>query len=452
MAKLVPGDTRPTIKTPQELVHVKHRITLLQYKTWVLMLRAYREAYEEKGRSLSEDESCYLSMDALAEHLGYLPKKKEMEDDLEAIRREPIIFNVLNKDGAGEKTAGEKGRRGVGFINSWYVSSNRVGVTFPSIIREAIENLDNRDSIFHLLNWSIFNSFTGKYEAIIYKLCKDYIGVGKTPYMTLERFREYMGIKEGEYSEFKRLNQWAISGPVKRINESEISDIRITVELKREGPRRAVVGLWFQVEPSKQTMMDFGDDPAFRFAKVSIALAQQKKYLDAKGAEAVELSIQRANEYGEKQEGQGKDVDYGALYRKAIDEDWGKEYQSKKARETTKREAEKVARAKQSNAEIEARVREYKVAYQTEQSRLRWTALTEDELVLERKTFIDEVLEGDATAYNDYLKDFRALEHKARFRAWLGKKYTPEFDPIAFAAWLKSEKGIDWTPPGDEVG
>lgn len=450
MSTLVPGDNRPAIKTPQELVHVKHRISLLQYKTWVLMLRAYREAYEEKGAGLSEDEFCYLAMDALAEHLGYLPKKKDVEDDLEAIRREPIIFNVLNKDGSGEKTAGEKGRRGVGFINSWYVSSNRVGVTFPSIIREAIENLDNRDSIFHLLNWSIFNSFTGKYEAIIYKLCKDYIGIKKTPYMTLERFREYMGIKEGEYSEFKRLNQWAISGPVKRINESEISDIRISVELKREGPRRAVVGLWFNVEPSKQTMMDFGDDPAFRFAKVSIALAQQRKYLDAKGVEAVELSIQRANEYGEKQEGQGKEVDYGALYRKAIDEDWGKEYQSKKARESAKREAEKVARVKQSNAEIEEKARSYRSTYQTEQSRLRWTALSEDELALERKAFIDEVLEGDDTVYSVYLKRFKEVYHQAQFNTWLAKKYTPEFDPVAFAAWLKSEKGIDWTPSATE--
>lgn len=40
---------RPIIKTPQELVHIKHKISLLQYKYWVLMLRAYREVYEETG-------------------------------------------------------------------------------------------------------------------------------------------------------------------------------------------------------------------------------------------------------------------------------------------------------------------------------------------------------------------------------------------------------------------
>ena len=39
-------DVRPAIKTPQELVHIQHKITLRQYKYWILMLRAYREAYE----------------------------------------------------------------------------------------------------------------------------------------------------------------------------------------------------------------------------------------------------------------------------------------------------------------------------------------------------------------------------------------------------------------------
>ena len=47
MSNLKPREEhRPDIKTPQELVHIKHKITLLQYKYWVLMLRAYREAYE----------------------------------------------------------------------------------------------------------------------------------------------------------------------------------------------------------------------------------------------------------------------------------------------------------------------------------------------------------------------------------------------------------------------
>ena len=244
---------------------------------------SYLRRYDVLCQRLMQEPVSYTHLDVY----------KRQERDLEAIRKEAIIFNVLEKDG-------QKGKTGRGFISEWYVSSNRIGVVFPPMIRRAVENLDNRDSIFHLLNWSIFNSFTGKYEAILYKLCKDYIGTGRTPYLPLEKFRGYMGVKESEYPDFKRLNQWVISGPVKRINESEVADITIEPEFKREV--RKIVGLWFRVSAKKQTVLDFGDDPAFRFAKVAVSLAQQKKYLEEKGSELVELSIQRANEYAEAQE------------------------------------------------------------------------------------------------------------------------------------------------------
>ena len=85
MSNLKPREEhRPDIKTPQELVHIKHKITLLQYKYWVLMLRAYREAYEERAGEIADGEVCYLPMAKLAEHLGYEPKTSDIERDLEA--------------------------------------------------------------------------------------------------------------------------------------------------------------------------------------------------------------------------------------------------------------------------------------------------------------------------------------------------------------------------------
>lgn len=434
MADLKPREEkRPIIKTPQELVHIKHRISLLQYKYWVLMLRAYREAYEEKGEALSDGEYCYLPMKRLVEHLGYEPKTIEMERDFEVIRKEPIIFNVLEKDG-------HKGKSGRGFISEWYVSSNRVGVVFPPLIRQAIENLDSRESIFHLLNWSIFNSFSGKYEAILYKLCKDYVGVGKTPYMPLDKFRGYMGIKDSEYSDFKRLNQWVIAGPIKRINESDLSDIAITAELKRES--RKVVGLWFFVSPKKQTALDFGDDPAFRFAKVTVTLSKQRQYLE-KGAELVELSIQRANEYGEEQEKNGKVVNFGALYRRAIEEDWGLEYKAKKAREIEKTDAEKKhKKADVEKAESE-RVDELKDKFLRIGTTARVKALAPEALQAHMQTYIREVGEGKAKSYNPEKADFSNSIERVQFVAWLRKTLAPTFDQEAFVAWLKKAKSTE---------
>lgn len=427
---------RPIIKTPQELVHIKHKISLLQYKYWVLMLRAYREAYEEGGSvPIGDEQYCYMPMKRLAEYLGYEPKTADIERDLEAIRKEPIIFNVLEKDK-------QKAKTGRGFISEWYVSSNRVGVVFPPVIRQAIEQLDSRQSIFHLLNWSIFNSFTGKYEAVIYKLCKDYIGTGKTKYLPLETFREYMGVQAHEYPDFKRLNQWVISGPVKRINESDVSDITITAEFKRE--TRKVVGLWFHVVPKKQTIMDFGDDPAFRFAKVTIALSQQKKYLEEKGAEQVELCIQRANEYGEKQEAQGKPVDYGAIYRKAIEENWGEEYQSRKVREAEKVIATAQRKAVENKTVQTQRRAELEVEYQAERSREALKALTLEERHAHAMAWADtEEGQGRAGDYDQSKGDFKDVVNRARFSGYLRKIVHQPYTPEDFKNWLKETKKVE---------
>jgi hypothetical protein len=434
MSKLIPPKDRPAIKTPQELVHIKHRITLLQYKYWVLMLRAYRKVYEEGGVSLRDDEYCYLPMKLLAEDIGYEPKTVEIEHDLEAIRKEPIIFNVLEKDG-------KKGKSGRGFISEWYVSSNRIGVIFPPLIRQAIENLDSGEAIFQLLNWSIFNSFTGKYEAVLYKLCKDYIGIGRTPYMPLDEFRGYMGIKDGEYADFKRLNQWVISNPIKRINESEVSDICIAAEFKREA--RKIIGLWFTVKPKKQTVMDFGDDPAFRLAKTSIPLAKQKEYLKEKGAALVEFSIQRANDYGEAEERLGKEVNFGALYRKAIEEEWGKDYQTKKARDATKLAIQKKKKLSEEAEAQQKQVEELRNLF----ARM---SVTETLKVMSLETkqkyaqkYLQEAGKGSDAGYNPDKAEFTNKIENIKFSAWLRKEVSPTFDSTAFAAWVKAEKGID---------
>ena len=103
----------PSIKTPQELVHIKHKITLRQYKYWVLLLKSYRESYES-GIQPSDGGFYYTPMQRLTDHLGYEPNKTELRADLEALRKEAIIYNVLGKDG-------QSAQRGSGFISEWEV-------------------------------------------------------------------------------------------------------------------------------------------------------------------------------------------------------------------------------------------------------------------------------------------------------------------------------------------
>ena len=313
------SNSTPSIKTPQELVHIKHKITLRQYKYWVLILKSYRESYES-GIEPSDGGFFYMPMQRLTDHLRYEPNKAELRADLEALRKEAIIYNVLGKDG-------QAAQRGSGFISEWEVSSNWVGYKLPDFLVKCVERLDLKNAIFQQLNWNIFNSFNGKYEAILYKLCKDYVGVQRTPHMNIAVFREYMGLRETEYSAFKDLNKFVISGPIKKINESNVSDIEIQASFSKEG--RRVTGVQFLVARKRQMDFGFGDDPAFAAARVTIALVQQQKYLADNPGEEIALAIERANAYADDQEKKGQTVNLGALYHTAITQGWGVEYKAK---------------------------------------------------------------------------------------------------------------------------
>ena len=183
-----------------------------------------------------------------------------------------------------------------------------------------------------MLNWDVFNHFSGKYEAIIYKLCKDYIGVGRTPYMTIDELREYMGVKPSEYAEFMKLNEWVIKKPIKSINDSEISDIVVEAVYNRNG--RKVIGIYFTVKLKHQTSFPFVEpqsNPAFTYAKVTIPISEQEEYLAAYTAEKISLSIERANQYCEQLEKKQKSANYGAIYKIAIAENWGQQLEEQRA-------------------------------------------------------------------------------------------------------------------------
>lgn len=322
------------IKAPQAIVHVKHSITLRQYKLWVILLKKFRDCYETEDE---KDENGFLkiSKEEIREYLGYEPVKDELKIDFEGLRKEPIIINYLEKDGTPVM-------HGMGFISEWKISSKTVRFRIPSFLEEVMRGLDEPKAIFQLLNWQIFNHFSGKYEAIIYKLCRDYIGVKRTPYMTIQEFRDYIGIKPKEYSEFMRLNQFVISGPCKKINQSDISDIEVNPEFKREG--RKVLGLYFKVSSKSQTTIPFTDyepNPAFQFSKITIEPIVQNEYLKIRTSEEISLCIERANEYAEEQTKKGKPVNYGGVYRTAITEGWHIQYAEKKIKKITLEEKQR---------------------------------------------------------------------------------------------------------------
>lgn len=306
------------IKTNQSLVHIKHSITIRQYKYWHLLLKSFNEQLEQ-GMPPDSDGFYYESRAKLQEFVGYEIMTRELKADLEDLRKEPIVINYLEKDG-------KPAIRGMGFISEYKISSTKIGFRLPSFIERVIKGEDESKKLFLLLNWNIFNSFSGKYEAIIYKLCKDYVGIGRTPSFTVEEYREYVGLKKEEYPQFFELNRWTIKKPITAINESSISDIEVEVELNKLG--RTVVGLYFKVKNKKQNVLPFQDfqpSKAFEYAKTAISFENQSKYLEKYTEEEIAATIERANEYIEQLKANGKPVNMGAIYNKAFTENWGEQ-------------------------------------------------------------------------------------------------------------------------------
>lgn len=311
------------LKTSQAVVHISHGITLRQYKYWILLLHFYREAYKQSVPS-EQDGTVRIPIAKISEYLGYEPVKAELRADFEVLRKEPIVINILSKDG-------HKAQRGMGFISEWEVSSKTVGFRLPTFLEDVMKGLDDAKAIFHLLHWEIFSSFNGKYEAIIYKLCKDYVGVQRTPYMTIPDFRQYVGLQENEYAQFAELNRWTISKPISVINDSELSDIFVTVEFTRKG--RKVEGLYFKVEPKQQAMtvgaltnLPGVSHPAFSEARITIPLTDQNAYLETCSPELIRATIERANNYADEKLGKGESVNLGAIYKSAFANQWGLQY------------------------------------------------------------------------------------------------------------------------------
>jgi hypothetical protein len=340
--KPVKKTTPPALKTPQSLIHVKHNMTLVQYKYWILFLHDVKRQIDA-GNQPDSSRRYYIGMDDVIEMMGVktTQKKSIIFEDLRKLKDLTVTYNVLEKDGQVAKV-------GHGFISEWSVSNSRIGYILPQVFIDAMLGLDSEaKNIFQLLNWEVFNSFNGKYEAIVYKLCKDYVGIGKTPYFTVQEYREYIGLKNDEYTAMDNFTRRCVVHPVNAINESIVADIRVSVQFERQG--RKVLGLRFLIE-AKQLILPIDEEApktdAFNLAKITIPVGEQLQYLQTMKEEEIIATIERANEYAESLTKRQKKANMGAIYKTAFSERWGVQYKEQKALQTKIEQDKKTVQAK----------------------------------------------------------------------------------------------------------
>ena len=211
-------------------VQVQNKMTLLQRRAWNILLA---HAYDE----LPTEEWHYIGVHDLMQVLEFHSKNEDyLKDALEALVGCKVKWNVLDKDGTaiwGVAALLAEAEIKAGVCTYAYGPKFRSLLYNPKMYARVCLSLQNR--------------FDSKHALALWELCIDYLGAerdyGETPFISLEHFRELMGITEGMYPTFKRLSEKVINPAIAEINR--LSDFRVTVDYQRQS--RKIVALKFKI-------------------------------------------------------------------------------------------------------------------------------------------------------------------------------------------------------------
>lgn len=121
---------------------------------------------------------------------------------------------------------------------------------------DPIRNIFSAPKKYYYISMAVNARFRSKYALALYEILKENEFRGQTEIMSVEQYREKMGIEDGEYLEFKRLSARAIAAPLLEIEE--LSDFTADIQYKTRG--RKVIGIQFvNIRPNDGNRLE-GDD------------------------------------------------------------------------------------------------------------------------------------------------------------------------------------------------
>ncbi len=284
-------------------IHIDHNLTLLQQQTWnVLLANAF--PYLEKQDIFEMREDAFLS------YFPYATRNTEhFKEILRVLNTTQVEYNIFRKD---------KSKWGVFTLLAHAQLEN--GICSYSYAPPLLEKLKD-PAIYAKINLLTQSRFDSKYSLFLYELCVDYQGVGQTPWMELDQFRKYMGLKPEEYAQFKILNRDVLKVSVREINKK--SDLALSVNFEKE--KKRVVALKFLIEQNqhKQT----ADQLPLPLTLPVPPTAQRLLGLGVSPRQAKQLSqhyteeqIEQAIRILEAQEKKVRNV--GGFLKKALEEAW----------------------------------------------------------------------------------------------------------------------------------
>ena len=234
---IVPRASGGQLKKHVGAVHVKGSLSLLQRKiSNVLLLRAYEDL---PNPEVFEHE---IKLQTLAEVSGFDSNDHALlREALEALAGTTITWNILDAEGSEE----------------WGVSTflaqavTRGGVCRYAYAPDLRRKLYNPE-IYARINLSVQERFGSGYALALYENCVRFRKVGSTGWISLDRWRDLLGVEPGQYDAFKYLNRDVLKPAVEEVNR--YSDIRVEMDRKRE--KRRVVALKFSIRENSQLALD----------------------------------------------------------------------------------------------------------------------------------------------------------------------------------------------------
>lgn len=226
-----PRDHKQEVIKHSAAIQIENHMTLLQRRTWnALLYHAYHK--------LVTQEEHEITLQDLATLVGYHSHDMDyLKDAAVAMLRCIVQYNILGKDGSVE-------RWGATALLAQADIQKPKGLFVYAYSPELRRRLHNPD-MYARLDLDLQKQFASKYALALWELCTDYLGAGRasgeTPFIEVPIFRKLLGIVEGMYPTFMRLNERVLKPALGEVNR--VSDFTVTLGMQRQG--RKVVALKF---------------------------------------------------------------------------------------------------------------------------------------------------------------------------------------------------------------
>lgn len=286
-----------------------------------------------------------------------------LRNGLEMLYRAEFTYNEIVANGEFKGTI-EK--RSYHFLQGKVETDNcsYIALHFSNVVAPLVIGLQNRFTAYEIEQIGRLQS---KYALRLYELAISKKGLGKKFTITLLDLRKKLGVLPDEFSEMCDFKKRVLKKSIDEINKH--TDIILNYEQEKEG--RNIVGFVFSFEFKEGAGIinsEFdevkngeqilaipynADDECFADCVVKLLKKEKKAYKEQYSDEQIRAIIARANEYADELTEKGKRVAYGAIYRKAFEEDWGKEFMFKKQKEFEKEQKLLAKKAKEEKEKEE---------------------------------------------------------------------------------------------------